>query len=341
VNELIDNWAPRVGVDRACTAFGVSPRTWRHRRQVADGRARPVPSRATGRPRAPHPARIPDAERQSIRELLCSERFCDLAPAQVYASLLDDGTYLCSIRQMYRILHEADLVAERRPGHRRKNHTKPVVSATGPNQVWTWDISRLPGPTIRTWFYLYVVIDIFSRSIVAWSVEAVESDKVARRMIRAACKRHGIDPATLTLHSDRGAQMTSNSMAELLEELGVTRSLSRPRVSNDNPYSESNFKTAKYRPEYPKRFASLTEARSWGRKFVHWYNHVHYHSAIGLLHPAEVHAGNGNAIRTARQAVLDAAYASHPQRFFNKPPTAPDIPVTAWINKPTIHTELD
>jgi putative transposase len=151
---------------------------------------------------------------------LCSERFCDLAPAQVYATLLDEGVYRCSIRQMYRILHEADLVHERRAGHGRKNHTKPVVSATGPNQCWTWDISRLAGPTIRTWFYLYVVMDIFFRAIVAWSVDNVESDKVARRMIKAACKRQNIDPNSLTLHSDRGAQMTSNTMAELLEELG-------------------------------------------------------------------------------------------------------------------------
>ncbi len=341
MNDQIEAWAPRVGIDRAARAFGVSPRTFRHRRQATEGRARPRPSRATGEARARHPARIPDDERQQIRDLLCSERFRDLAPAQVYAALLDDGIYLCSIRQMYRILHEADLVHERRPGHRRRNHATPVVSATAPNQVWTWDISRLAGPAIRSWFYLYIVIDIFSRSIVAWSVDSVESDKVARRMIRAACKRHDIDPNRLTLHSDRGAQMTSTTMAELLEELGVTRSLSRPRVSNDNPYSESNFKTAKYRPEYPKRFASVAEARTWARKFVHWYNHDHYHSAIGLLHPAEVHAGNGAAIRAARQTVLDAAYATHPERFFHKAPTAPDIPVAAWINKPTVHTELN
>jgi putative transposase len=341
VSAHIEAWAARIGTERACVAFGVSPRTWRDRRQCAAGRARQRASRASGAPRQAHPARIPDDERSSIRELLCSERFCDLAPAQVYAALLDEGVYRCSIRQMYRILAEADLVHERRAGHARKNHAKPVVSATGPNQCWTWDISRLAGPSMRTWFYLYVVIDIFSRAVVAWSVDTVESDKVARRMIRAACKRQGISPNSLTLHSDRGAQMTSNSMAELLEELGVTRSLSRPRVSNDNPFSESNFKTAKYRPTYPKRFAALAQARSWARSFVHWYNHVHYHSAIGLLHPAEVHAGNGAAIRAARQAVLDAAYKAHPERFLNKAPTAPDIPVAAWINKPTVQTELD
>ena len=341
MNALIDVWAPRVGTEAACAAFGVLPRTWRHRRQRTEGRARPRPSRASGQPPPPHPARIPDDERGHIRGVLCSPRFCDLAPAQVYATLLDEGVYLCSFRQMYRILHENDLVRERRTGHRRHTHDKPRVHAGGPNQVWTWDISRLPGPTIRTWFYLYIVIDIYSRAIVGWAVDSVESDKVARRMIRAACARQGIPPEQLTIHSDRGAQMTSNSMAELLEELGVTRSLSRPRVSNDNPYSEANFKTAKYRPEYPKRFASIGEARTWARKFVHWYNHVHYHSAIGLLHPAQVHDGNGDTIRAARQTVLDAAYEAHPERFTTKPPTAAGVPTGAWINKPTIHTEIN
>ena len=338
---LIESWAGRVGTERACAAFGVAPRTWRHRRQQADGRVPPRPSRATLGPPAVHPARIPDGERKAIRELLCSPRFCDLAPAQVYPALLDEGVYVCSIRQMYRILAENDLVGERRRGHRRTSHTKPRVHATGPNQVWTWDISRLAGPRLRSWFYLYIVIDIYSRCIVGWAVADVESDKVARRMIRAACGRHGVDPDTLTLHSDRGAQMTSNSMAELLEELGVTRSLSRPRVSNDNPYSEAGFKTAKYRPDYPNRFATLAEARSWARRFVRWYNHEHYHSGVGLLHPAEVHQGNGPAIRAARQKVLDAAYTTHPERFLNKAPTAPAIPAAAWINKPTISTEIN
>ena len=181
--------------------------------------------------------------------MLCEERFADLAPAQVYATLLDEGRYLCSISTMYRILREHELVGERRRGHRRHGHGAPVVQADAPNQAWSWDISRLRGPAPRTWFYLYVVLDIFSRKIVGWSIDIVESDAVARRLIRRACEREGVDADTLTLHSDRGAQMTSTSMAELLEDLGVTRSLSRPRTK-DNPYSEANFKTAKYRPDY-------------------------------------------------------------------------------------------
>lgn len=283
--------------------------------------------------------RIPDAERAHIKDVLCSDRFVDLAPAQIYATLLDDGIYLCSERTMYRILHEHDLVRERRRGHRRTNHNVPRVHATGPNQVWSWDITRLRGPRPRSWFYLYVVIDIFSRKIVAWSIDAAESDKTARRLIRTAAKREGINPDTLTLHSDRGPQMTGHTIAELLEDLGVTRSLSRPRTSNDNPYSEAQFKTAKYRPDYPDRFDSIDQARSWMRRFARWYNHEHYHSGIGYLHPADVHAGNADAVVAARQQVLDAAYTANPDRFRNQPPQAAQPPAEAWINKPTVQTK--
>ena len=332
-------WAERVGVDRAARAFGISPRTWRHRRQVAEGRLAPRASRA--KPPAEHkrhPGRIPDSEREAIVALLCSERFCDLAPAQIYATLLDEGVYLCSERQMYRLLNERGLVTERRRGHRRGAYEPPRVTATGPNRVWSWDISRLRGPKVRAWFYLYVILDIFSRKIVSWSIDVVESDKIAKRLINTACKRNNIDPTQLTLHSDRGAQMTSTTIAELLEDLGVTRSLSRPRTSNDNPYSEANFKTAKYRPDYPDRFETLDEARMWMRRFVHWYNHDHYHSGIGYLHPQDVHAGNSAAIITARQSVLDAAYTAHPHRFLHGPPTAKTPPTEVWINKPHIQT---
>ena len=270
---------------------------------------------------------------------MCSERFGDLAPAQVYATLLDEGTYLCSERTMYRILHETDLVRERRRGHRRRGYSPPRLHATTPNQVWSWDISRLRGPRPRCWFYLYVVLDIFSRKIVGWSIDTVESDRVAKRLIEAACAREGIDADQLILHSDRGAQMTSNTIAELLEDLGVTRSLSRPRTSNDNPYSEAHFKTAKYRPDYPDRFQSLDEARTWMRKFARWYNHHHYHSAIAYLHPIDVHAGTAAQVVTARQAILDTAYAANPDRFRRQPPTAASPPTETWINKPTVQTK--
>lgn len=336
---LIDEWSPRVGVARACRAFGVAERTYHHRKAAAEGRLAPRPSRA--RPPGEHklvPWRIPDVEREEIKNILCSERFGDLAPAQVYATLLDEGTYLCSERSMYRILHEHDLVGERRRGHQRRGHVPPRVHATGPNQAWSWDISRLRGPVVRSWFYLYVVLDIFSRKIVAWSIDTVESDKVAKRLINTACRREGIEADTLILHSDRGAQMTGNTIAELLEDLGVTRSLSRPRTSNDNPYSEANFKTAKYRPDYPDRFESIDQARSWMRRFARWYNHDHYHSGIAYLHPADLHAGTAGATIAARQAVLDAAYTANPERFRHRPPQTPTPPTEAWINKPTVQT---
>jgi putative transposase len=286
----------------------------------------------------PVPWKIPAVERDEIRAVLCSQRFGDLAPAQVYTTLLDEGVYLCSERSMYRILHEHDLVGERRRGHRRGGHSPPRVHASAPNQAWSWDISRLRGPVVRCWFYLYVVLDIFSRKIVAWSIDTIESERVAKRLIERACDREGIDPDELTLHSDRGAQMTSTTIAELLEDLGVTRSLSRPRTSNDNPYSEANFKTAKYRPDYPDRFSSLDEARTWMRRFVAWYNHHHYHSGIAYLHPADLHAGVTDTIVAARQAVLDAAYTANPARFRHRPPRAASPPTEAWINKPTVQT---
>ena len=326
-------------MDRACRAFGLSPRTYRHRKQVAAGR---LPKRAAKGPPQPRPVprwTIPDAERERIRNILCEPRFCDLAPAQVYNTLLDEGVYVCSESTMYRILRVHDLSRERRRGHRRHHHTVPVLRATAPNQVWTWDISRLRGPALRCWFYLYIVLDLFSRKIVAWTIDTVESDKVARNLLHTACRREGINRDELTIHSDRGAQMTSHTIGELLESLGVTRSLSRPRTSNDNAFSEANFKTVKYRPDYPARFDSVDQARSWMRRFVHWYNHVHYHSAIGGLHPADVHDGTAIDTVNHRQAVLDHAYNNDPTRFRGRRPTAAQPPIAAWINKPTIHTQ--
>lgn len=335
----IETWIPRVGVERACRAFGLSPRTYAHRRQAASGRLPPRSSRATGEPRRLPAWTLPPAERDEVRALLCSERFGDLAPAQVYATLLDEGTFLCSTSTMYRILREAGLTKERRRGHRRARHAIPQVQATGPNQVWSWDISRLRGLRARDWFYLYVLLDIYSRKVVSWTIDIIESDKVAKHLITTACRREGVDRDSLTLHSDRGAQMTSTTIAELLEDLGVTRSLSRPRVSNDNPFSEAHFKTAKYRPDYPARFASLDEARAWMRRFARWYNHDHYHSGIGHLHPADVHAGRAAEVVAARQTVLDTAYQANAARFRHRPPVAATPPTEAWINKPTIQTK--
>ncbi len=335
----VDAWAQRVGRARACRAFGYSERTDRSRRQAAAGRLHRRPSQAKPREQhQPQPSRIPDQLRDHIAELLCSPRFRDQAPAQVYYQLLDEGSYVCSIRQMYRILEERGLVRERRRGHRRTTHHAPQVQASGPNEVWSWDISRLRGPHHRSWFYLYVVIDIFSRKIVAWTVDTAESTEVARTLVGTACDRNGISPQQLTLHSDRGAQMTSTSLAELLEDLGVTRSLSRPRVSNDNPYSEAGFKTVKYRHDYPDRFHSLEEVRSWMAPFVDWYNREHYHSGVGYQHPATLHGGQALETVQARQETLDAAYSVWPERFRNGPPRAARPPKEAWINKPVIAT---
>ena len=339
MNAAVDAWAPKVGETRACAAFAVAARTRRYRRQQAEGRAAPRPSRASGCPRLLAAWRIPDSERERIVSLLCEPRFCDLAPAQIYHRLLDDGVYVCSIRQMYRLLNEKGLVRDRRRGHKRTaGYTAPQVHATRPNMAWSWDISRLAGPEARVYFFLYLIIDVYSRKIVGWTIDTTESDKIARRLINTTAKREGINADTLVLHSDRGAQMTSLTVADLLERLGVTRSLSRPRVSNDNPYSEAAFKTVKYRPDYPKRFENIAAARAWMRTFTAWYNTDHYHSGIGYHHPADVHDGTATSTMTKRQTVLDAAYHAHPDRFRNNPPAAPALPAEAWINKPTKQT---
>ena len=331
-------FADAIGVKRACAAFAVNERSYRHRRQRADGRLA-VRSRAEAKIRARHPAALSVAEKEQIIEVLCEARFVDLAPAQVYSTLLDEGTYLCSERQMYRVLTERHLVRERRRGgHQRAGvYAIPRLEADAPNQVWTWDITALRGPAKGVKYFLYTILDIFSRKVVGWTIHAVESETHARRLIREACRREGVDRDQLVIHADRGSPMTAGSVAELLNELGVAKSHSRPRVSNDNPFIEAHFKTLKYRPDYPARFDSLTAARSWCRAFVRWYNEVHYHSAIGYLRPSDLHAGNQTVIVAHRQATLDAAAVAHPERFTRRP-TPAKVPTNAWINKPTIQS---
>jgi putative transposase len=335
----VDELAAKVGFKRACAAFAVNPRSHRHRRQRDQGRLRLPPPAVAGPPRR-HPASLTDAEKDLIVETLCSERFCDLAPAQVYSTLLDEGVYLCSERHMYRVLAERHLVRERRRGgHQRAgSYGVPRLEADRPNMVWTWDITALRGPTKGVKYYLYTIIDIYSRKIVGWTIHDAESEKHARRLIREACRRHGVDRDQLVIHADRGSPMIAGTVAELLNELGVGKSHSRPRISNDNPFIESHFKTLKYRPDYPDRFDSISHARSWCRTFVHWYNEVHYHSGIGYLRPADLHDGNHTIIVEHRQAALDAAAAAHPERF-TKRPTPPKVPTRAWINKPTIQSD--
>ncbi len=273
-------------------------------------------------------------ERQCVLAVLHEERFVDLVPAQVYARLLDEGVFLCSISTMYRILRENDEVRERRNVLRHPQYKKPELLATGPNQVWSWDITKLKGPAKWTSYYLYVMIDIFSRNVVGWMVAPSENAELAETFITETCWRQGIDADQLYIHSDRGSPMTSKAVAFLLADLGVTKSLSRPHVSNDNPFSEAHFKTLKYRPEFPKNFGSIEDARQFCREFFDWYNNEHYHSGIALMTPATVHYGDADLCCEARQIVLTNAFEKHPERFVRGGPVSPQLPREVWINNP-------
>jgi putative transposase len=268
--------------------------------------------------------------------VLNEPRFMDLAPPQVHATLLDEGRWLCSLRTMYRILDENGQVRERRDQLRHPEYKKPELLATRPNQVWTWDITKLLGPAKWTYFYLYVILDIFSRYVVGWTLANRECASVAHAFIEETCRRHNIDPGQLTLHADRGSPMISKPVAFLLADLGVTKSHSRPHVSDDNPFSEGHFKTMKYRPDFPDRFGSDEHARAHCRDFFPWYNTEHHHSGIGFFTPHDVHYGLAEAKRAQRFAVLEAAYWAHPERFPHGLPALPPLPHAVWINKPTI-----
>jgi putative transposase len=318
-----------VGTAPACQALGVSRATlYRRRRRLV-----PCPDM---RPKRPRPARaLNDTERQSVLDTLHSERFVDQAPPQIYATLLDEQTYLCSIRTMYRILQDAQEVRERRAQLRHPHYHKPELLATAPNQVWSWDITKLLGPTKWTYFYLYVILDIFSRSAVGWLLAARESADLARRLLRETVDKHEVAQGQLVIHSDRGPAMASQTVAQLLATLGVTKSHSRPHVSNDNPFSESQFKTLKYRPEFPERFGSQPHAHAFCVSFFDWYNNHHYHSGIGLLTPAMAHYGQASKVLDARRHVLSKAYQQHPERFVCHAPRPLKMPTAVWINPPT------
>lgn len=315
-----------LGVSGACRSLGV-PRSsfYRSRQPQAPAKVRPKPARA-----------LSETEKAEVRQLLNSERFQDCSPRQVYATLLDDDQrYVCHWRTMYRILAEYGEVRERRDQLQHPTYTKPELLATGSNQLWSWDITKLKGPAKWSYFYLYVIVDVFSRFVVGWLLADRESAALAEQLIAETCTKQEIDPDQLTLHADRGSSMRSKPVALLLADLGVTKTHSRPYTANDNPYSEAHFKTLKYRPDFPHRFGSQAEARLWARSFFHWYNHQHRHSALGLMTPAMVHYGQAQAIRSQRQQTLLAAYAAHPERFVRGLPTPPDLPVEVWINKPT------
>jgi len=269
-----------------------------------------------------------------VLDVLNSERFEDVAPAQVYATLLDEGKYLCAVRTMYRILELADEVRERRDQLRHPQYAKPVLLATQPNEVWSWDLTKLPGPRKWTSFHLYVLLDILSRYVVGWMVAERESGALAKRLIEETCEKERIAPGELTLHSDRGPSMASQTVTQLHVQLGLAKSLSRPYVSNDNPFSESQFKTLKYRPSFPERFGCLEDARIFCRDFFDWYNNEHRHSGIGYMTPATVHHGEAEALTQARAEVLFEAYQQHPERFVRRVPEPPIVPPAVWINPP-------
>jgi putative transposase len=328
IDEAIKELAPAVGTAEACRVLGESRA--RHYRRHRRSPAPPRPSR----PPRPQPRALSDAERTELRVTLNSEGFSDTAPATVYAKLLDEGRYLASVSTMYRVLHAHDEVHERRRQATHPAHKKPELVATGPNEVWSWDISKLLGPVKWSYYYLYVVIDIYSRYVPGWMLARAENATLAKVLISETLDKHGIGPGRLTLHSDRGSPMTAKPFVFLMADLGVTRSYSRPHTSNDNPYSESHFRTAKYRPDFPDRFGSYEDAHAWCTRFFSWYNHEHRHSGIGYHTPADVHFGRAEFLRDQRAVVLQSAYAAHPERFVRKPPEPPKLPALAWINEP-------
>ena len=317
-------------MQRACTLTGISRATYYRK-------AKPVgPLHGPWRPRTPPPQALSLAEREQVLAVLNAPGYADLAIPQVWARELDQSRYWCSMSTMYRIARTAGQSRERRRQATHPPRVRPELVATGPSQVWSWDITALKGPVKGVWFKCYVVIDIFSRYVTGWLVAAAEDAVVARDFLAGAVARNTIEPHTI--HADRGGAMTSKPVSEMLVDLGVLRSHSRPRTSNDNPYSEAQFKTMKYMPDFPDRFGSLADARTFCDEFFAAYNHEHRHSGIGWHTPASVHYGTAEQIRKHRQATLDTAYTQHPDRF-NRRPRAPQLPDEAWINQPTTQAQ--
>lgn len=324
--------APGGGMIAAgCAALGVSRASLHRRKQ---------PARAA-RPRAKSRRALDGNECQVVLDLLREPRFVDLAPAEIYACLLDEGVYRCSIRTMYRVLHAHDEVRERRRQLRHPVYQKPELLAEAPNRVWSWDITKLMGSAKWSYFYLYVIIDIFSRRVVGWHIADAETATLFKPLIDDAVRKHDIAPGQLTLHADRGGPMKAKATALLLADLGVTKSHSRPYTSNDNPFSESCFKTLKYQPQFPKRFGCIEDAKTFCRHFFNWYNRDHHHAGIGLMTPDQVHYGQADTVHAARQKTLDLAYAENPERFVRKSPNPPRKPTAVWINPPNRKPEIN
>jgi putative transposase len=321
VQELL----PVSSVVAACAALRL-PRATYYRR------VRPRAAVALPRPACGRALTLP--ERAVVLDTLHSARFVDQAPREIYAQLLDEGQYLCSPRTMYRLLEAALEIRERRAQLRHPQYRKPELLATAPNQVWTWDITKLRGPQKWTYFHLYVLVDLFSRCVVGWLLARREDGNLAAELIETTLQREGIVPGQVTIHADRGAAMTSKTVAQLYDDLGVQKSFSRPHVSDDNPFSEAHFKTLKYRSDFPDRFGSLAHARAHCRAFFDWYNHRHHHTGIGLMTPAVVHGREDTVVQARRQQVVDAAAARHPERFVRGRPRLPQVPAAVWINPP-------
>jgi len=317
-----------VSLVTACEVMGVPRSSFYRASQPPQPAQQPVQ-----RPTVPWA--LSDAERDAIRAVLNSERFRDETVREAFATLLDEGEYYCSIRTMYRILEEHGEVHERRDQRRHPDHPKPVLVARAPNRLWSWDITKLRGPAKWLYYYLYVILDVFSRYAVGYMVAERESETLARELIEASLIKQGIGPGQLNLHADRGSPMISKTVAQMLVDLGVGKTHSRPHVSNDNAFSEAGFKTLKYRPDFPDLFGSLPDCRGFCRGFFQWYNHDHHHTALSLLTPAVVHEGRAEAVLAERQAVFDAAYAAYPERFRNGPPRAGTLPPEVWINRPS------
>jgi putative transposase len=314
----------KLGIALICAAIAFPRATYYRRLKPSpEPRVRPAPPRA-----------LDEHERAEVLEVLHEPRFVDQAPAQVYATLLDEERYLCSERTMYRLLAANGEVRERRDQLVHPKRPAPELLATKPNQLWSWDITKLLGPAKWTYFYLYVILDVFSRYVVGWMVAHRETATLAEKLIRETCERQKITREQLTLHADRGSSMTSTPVAFLLADLGVTKTHSRPHVSNDNPYSEAHFRTLKYRPDFPDRFGCIEDARAHCRDFFLWYNEEHHHSGLGLLTPQVVHHGLAQARLDARALVLARAHGAHPERFPNGPPQPGSPPTEVWINKP-------
>jgi len=342
MRSAVSDLSQQIGTSRACTLLAY-PRSSYYRQQ------RPISVAAASEscPQPVSPRALSDVEREKVRETLNSERFVDCSPRQVYGTLLDEEIYLCSVSTMYRILAENQEVRERRNQKSHPAYTKPELVATAPNQVWTWDITNtsaalstsLRGPVTHVYYYLYTILDIFSRFVVGYMIAERELAYLAKQLVADSCEKQNIVPDQLILHADRGSSMTSKTLALLLADLGVDKSHLRPYVSNDNPYSEAQFKTMKYRPDYPDRFGCLADARTWAQPFFDWYNNQHRHVGLGLMTPATVHYGLAEELTAKRQVVLAGAYAQHSERFVKGRPAPPQLPGAVWINPPQAKVE--